>query len=54
MGRFESVSLAKGYVDCNPFSGKWNHHFFGAMTMDTIMSELNHLFRSIIITEQKQ
>lgn len=54
MGKFESVDLARTFVDCNPFSGKWNHHFFGDWTIDTIMSELNHLFRNIIITEQEQ
>ena len=25
-GQFESPSIAKEFVDCNPYSGKWNFH----------------------------
>lgn len=27
--RFDRPSLARDHVDCNPHSGKWNHHCFG-------------------------
>lgn len=54
MGRFDSVDLARQFVDCNPYSGKWNHHFFGDWTMETIMPELKHQFRNIVINQESE
>ena len=31
--RFDDVTRAPRFVDCNPHSGKWNHHYFGHWTV---------------------
>ena len=33
-GRFENVKAARKVVDSNPFTGKWNHHYWHNWTDD--------------------
>ena len=35
--RFEDPNTAKELVDCNPCSGKWNHHFFAGWSVDSAL-----------------
>ena len=31
--RFAIPGAARDHVDCNPYSGKWNHHYFAPTTV---------------------
>jgi hypothetical protein len=48
--RFEGPSLApaKELVDCNPHSGKWNHHYFDGWTAESALMDLAHRLRSVV------
>jgi hypothetical protein len=46
--RFDSPPDAKEVVDCNPHSGKWNHHYFDAWTGPNALADLEQLLRSIM------
>lgn len=34
--RFDDHTAAYQVVDCNPYSGKWNHHYFGRSAADAL------------------
>ncbi len=38
--RFEDPKRATEYVVCNPFSGKWNHHYFDGWTVEASIDHL--------------
>jgi hypothetical protein len=38
--RFDNPEVARQLVNCNPFSGKWNFHFFDGWTVDAAIQEL--------------
>jgi hypothetical protein len=40
-GRFDDPKAARQLVDCNPFSGKWNHHYFDGWTAETAVANLS-------------
>ena len=46
--RFEDPEAAHEIVDCNPFSGKWNHHYFGGWTVETAISDLSAQLRMVL------
>jgi hypothetical protein len=49
MCRFDEPKRAKEVVDCNPYSGKWNHHFTQAWTAKEAVATMRRWF-DIIIT----
>lgn len=46
--RFDSPSDAEQVVDCNPYSGKWNHHYFDMWTGPQAIGDLKLLLENII------
>lgn len=38
--RFDDPDAAKRVVDCNPHSGKWNHHYFNGWTVEGALTDL--------------
>ncbi len=46
--RFDSPSDAEQVVDCNPFSGKWNHHYFDMWTGPQALENLKLLLENIV------
>jgi hypothetical protein len=47
-GRFDDPKAALKLVPCNPYSGKWNHHFFDGWTVETAIQELDFQLRQIL------
>ncbi len=47
-GRFDDPQAARRLVDCNPFSGKWNHHYFGGWTAETAIADLSAELRKVM------
>ena len=39
--RFDDPEAARKLLDCNPYSGKWNHHYFGDWSVDTAIYDLS-------------
>ncbi len=46
--RFDDPKAARRLVDCNQFSGKWNHHFFSGWTVETAIEELVFQLRRVM------
>lgn len=46
--RFENPSDAKQLVECNPYSGKWNHHFFDGWTVKDALEHLEFWLRKVL------
>jgi len=46
--RFEDPKAAKELVNCNPFSGKWNFHFFAGWSVESALEELAFQLRRIL------
>jgi hypothetical protein len=46
--RFDDPQAARQLVDCNRFSGKWNHHFFGDWTVDTAIYDLSVQLKKVL------
>jgi hypothetical protein len=38
---FDDPQAARQLVDCNRFSGKWNHHYFDGWDTDTALADLS-------------
>ena len=47
-GRFDDPEAARQIVDCNPFSGKWNHHYFQGWTVETAIDDLAARLRKVL------
>lgn len=47
-GRFDDPKAARQFVDCNPFSGKWNHHYFGGTTVKKAVADLEAELRRVL------
>jgi hypothetical protein len=45
--RFDDPDAARHLVDCNPFSGKWNHHYFDG-TVDNAIENLTYWLRRVL------
>jgi hypothetical protein len=56
-GRFDDVEAARKLVDSNPYSGKWNHHYWRGWTSDfyrglrLLESELKKIYESTQTTD---
>jgi hypothetical protein len=46
--RFEDPKAARELVDCNRYSGKWNHHFFAGWTMEGAIQELAFQLKKVL------
>ena len=46
--RFADPEAARQLVDCNPYSGKWNHFFFEQQTVEAAIEELEFQLRKVI------
>jgi hypothetical protein len=47
-GRFDDPQAARQIVDCNRFSGKWNHHYFDGWTVETAIEDLAARLRTVL------
>jgi hypothetical protein len=47
--RFDDPQAARQLVDCNPHSGKWNHHYFGGWTLHAALTDLSTQLRRVLI-----
>jgi len=48
--RFDDPDAAQeilGIRACNPYSGKWNHHYFDPWTLEAALKDLKYWFRNI-------
>ncbi len=46
--RFDDAKRAHGSTDCNPHSGKWNHHYFDGWTTDAAIADLAVRLRGVL------
>lgn len=46
--RFDDPQAARQLVDCNPYSGKWNHHYFGGWTVETATDDLSAQLKKVL------
>ncbi len=46
--RFDDPQAARQFVDCNRFSGKWNHHYFDGWTVETAIDDLACQLQKVI------
>jgi hypothetical protein len=46
--RFDDPQAARQLVDCNKFSGKWNHHYFDGWTVETAIADLTYWLGKVI------
>jgi hypothetical protein len=48
--RFDDAEAARQLVDCNPFSGKWNHHYFDGWDVETAIDDLTYWLGKVILS----
>jgi len=46
---FTDPHAARHLVPCNPFSGKWNFHFFNGWDVDSALQELGFQLRKVMV-----
>ena len=46
--RFNDLQAAQQLVNCNKYSGKWNHHFFDGWTVETAIADLTFWLGKVI------
>jgi hypothetical protein len=46
--RFDDPKAAHPHTNCNPYSGKWNHHYFGDWTVDDALAEFECRLQSVL------
>ena len=46
--RFDDPHAARQLVDCNRFSGKWNHHYFDGWTVETAINDLSVQLKKVL------
>jgi hypothetical protein len=46
--RFDDPKTARQLVDCNRFSGKWNHHYFDGWTVETAINDLSVWLKKVL------
>ena len=45
--RFDDPKAARKLVDCNPHSGKWNHHYFDG-TVESAIENLSFWLKKVL------
>jgi hypothetical protein len=48
--RFDDPTAARRLVDCNPFSGKWNFHYFDGWDVETAITDLACWLNKVILS----
>jgi hypothetical protein len=46
--RFDDPKAARQIVECNPYSGKWNHHYFDGWTVETATDDFTARLRRVL------
>ena len=46
--RFDDPKAARQLVECNPHSGKWNHHYFDGWTVETATDDFTARLRRVL------
>lgn len=46
--RFDDPQTARQLVGCNPFSGKWNHHYFHGWSVEAALEHLTAQLRRVL------
>jgi hypothetical protein len=46
--RFDDPQAVRQFLDCNPYSGKWNHHFFDGWNVELAVIELDYQLRQVL------
>jgi len=46
--RFDNPDAARQLVGCNPFSGKWNHHYFDGWSVEAAMDDFSARLRRVL------
>ena len=46
--RFDDPKAARRHTNCNPHSGKWNHHYFDGWTVETALADFEYRVRSVL------
>ncbi len=46
--RFDDPQAARQLVDCNPYSGKWNFHYFDGWTVEAAIHDLAARLRMVL------
>jgi hypothetical protein len=52
--RFDDPATARQIVDCNKYSGKWNHHYFDGWTVETAIADLKYWLGKVISSPSSQ
>jgi hypothetical protein len=47
--RFDDPKAAHPQTGCNPYSGKWNHHYFDNWTVDDALTDVERRLRSVVL-----
>jgi hypothetical protein len=47
-GRFDNPEAARQLVDCNRFSGKWNHHYFSNWSVESAINDLCFQLKKVL------
>jgi hypothetical protein len=47
--RFDDPQAARQLVDCNPFSGKWNFHYFDKWTVESALADLSFWLGRVLL-----
>ncbi len=51
--RFDSPEAGRQLVDCNQYSGKWNHHYFSGWTAETALADFTRNLDLVLETGSK-
>ena len=46
--RFDDPKAATELVGCNPWSGKWNHHYFSGWSVDSAILDLAYELKRVL------
>ncbi len=46
--RFDDPARARKGVSCNQYTGKWNHHYFTGVTLETALEDLEGQLCSVL------
>lgn len=47
-GRFEDPQAARTLVECNPYSGKWNFHYFDGWCVESAILDFAYQLKKVL------
>ena len=47
--RFHNPALVPAALDANPYSGKWNHHYFEGWTVEQAITDLKYRLLPLVV-----